>query len=208
MPTKSGMSVCVAVVLAVLAAMDSAPVPAAAQAAAAKPTFDCAKATHEIELLICKDAALAALDVKMAGVYEKAMKSWPAETAKLQRGMQNGWIRGRNDCWKATDKRACAEGSYQDRIFEIQLAAGMLKAPAAASFACSGGDGQPVSVSFYNDAEPPSAILKVGQDKMTLRQAQSASGARYRSGDVEFWEHQGEATIDWFGTKLTCKGKK
>jgi hypothetical protein len=22
---------------------------------------------------------------------------------------------------------------------------------------------------------------------------------------MEFWEHQGEATVDWYGTKLVCK---
>jgi len=67
-----------------------------------RATFDCTKASGEIEKLICKDEGLASLDRQMAEVYAKAMKSWPSDVAKEQRGYQRGWIKGRNDCWKET----------------------------------------------------------------------------------------------------------
>jgi uncharacterized protein len=154
---------------------------------------------------VCKDASLAALDLRMADVFQKAMKTWPADVAKTQRAMQIGWIKGRNDCWKSADLRACVDGNYKDRILEVQIASNQLKPPTTSAWACAGGEGKPVTVAFYNDAEPKAAILKVGDDKMTVYAAPAASGARYTSGQVEFWEHQGAATIDWFGTKLTCK---
>ena len=34
--------------------------------------------------------------------------------------------------------------------------------------------------------------------------SRSGSGARYAAPNVELWEHQGEATLDWYGKKLTC----
>jgi len=181
--------------------------PTAAQAPA-KPSFDCAKATGEVEKMICQDPALAALDVQMAAAWQKALGLFPPDVAKTQRALQNGWIRGRNDCWKEKPARACVETSYQNRLFELQLESKQLKAPIVSAWACTGGDGKPVTMSFYNDATPQAGVLKVGDDKMTLFAARSGSGARYASGEIEFWEHQGEASITWWGTKLACKAKR
>jgi uncharacterized protein len=202
MPARTGMATCA---MAALAVLGTTLTPAAAQAPAAKPSVDCAKASGQVEELVCKDAGLAALDVRMADVFQKAMKTWPADVAKTQRAMQIGWIKGRNDCWKSADLRACVDANYKDRILELQIASNQLKPPTTSAWACTGGEGKPVTVAFYNDAEPKAAILKVGGDTMTVYAAPSASGARYGSGQVDFWEHQGAATIDWFGTKLTCK---
>lgn len=52
-------------------------------ACAATPSFDCAKAAGAAETLICKDAALAALDNELATLYPKAL-------ANLSRTAQNG----------------------------------------------------------------------------------------------------------------------
>ena len=30
---------------------------------------------------------------------------------------------------------------------------------------------------------------------------------RYTAANVEFWEHHGEATVDWFGTELVCTAR-
>src|SRR5512137_1696094 len=77
------------------------------------PSFDCAKASGRIEQLVCKDAGLASLDRKLADAYAKALKSWPADVAKEQRAIQRGWIKGRDECWKAGDLRACVENEYK-----------------------------------------------------------------------------------------------
>jgi len=47
--------------------------------------------------------------------------------------------------------------------------------------------------------------LTYGNDQTIAFVAPSGSGARYTAQNVEFWEHQGEATIDWYGTELRCK---
>jgi membrane-bound inhibitor of C-type lysozyme len=48
-------------------------------------------------------------------------------------------------------------------------------------------------------------IGQSGPDQVIAYQAISGSGARYLGRNVEFWEHQGEATVTWFDQQLTCK---
>jgi len=169
------------------------------------PTFDCSKASGQVERLICKDDGLAALDRRMAEVYAKAMKNWPANIAKEQRAYQRGWIKGRNDCWKADDLRACTELSYRTRIVELQIKSGQLMVPTPVGYACTGGEDKPFLATFYQQTEPSSAVITYGDDQVIAFSAASASGAKYTAANVEFWEHQGEASVNWFGTKLTCR---
>ena len=196
-------------VAAVAAATLALPRSAAAQTAKpVTPTFDCAKATGEVEKLICADAGLAALDRRLADVYAKAVKQWPAEVSAEQRAIQRGWIKGRNDCWKSKDVRGCVDVEYKSRIVQLQIKSGQLMAPTPVGFACQGGENKPVTATFYNDTDPRSVVLTVGDDQAIAFAAPAASGAKYTAEGVEFWEHQGTATIGWFGTKLTCTPRK
>ena len=87
---------------------------------AAKPSFDCAKASHEAETLICKDAELAQLDVSLSSLYNTLLKHTPASEKNRLQSEQIGWVKGRNDCWKASDPRACIKGEYESRIGELK----------------------------------------------------------------------------------------
>jgi len=170
----------------------------------AGPTFDCANASGQVEKLICSDAGLAALDRRMAEVFAAAVKEWP-EVAAEQRAYQRGWIKGRNDCWKESDPRACTEASNRTRIVELQIKSGQLMAPTPVGFACTGGEDKPFLVAFCTQTEPPSAVITYGNDQVIAFAAPSGSGAKHKAANVEFWEHQGEASVEWFGTKLTCR---
>ena len=77
--------------------------------------------------------------------------------------------------------------------------------PTPVGFTCTGGKDAPFLVTFDNETEPPSAVITYGSDRVTAFAAPSGSGARYTGDRVESWEHQGEATVDWYGTKLVCK---
>ncbi len=169
------------------------------------PRFDCSKASGEVEKLICADARLAALDRQMAEVYEKAIKGWPAAEIGKQKALQRGWIKGRNDCWKADDKRVCIEDSYRTRTVEIRIQSGQLMAPAPVGYQCKGEEHKPFMVTFYRETDPPSAVITFGDDQMIAFAAPAGSGAKYTAANVEFWEHHGDATVDWFGKKLECK---
>ena len=87
---------------------------------AAKPSFNCSKATHEVEKLICSDDELAALDVNLNSLYKVVYKNTPAAAQKRLKSEQIGWSKGRNDCWKASDQRACVKGGYETRINELK----------------------------------------------------------------------------------------
>jgi uncharacterized protein/heat shock protein HslJ len=178
--------------------------PARSQAQKPGPTFDCAKASGQVEQLICKDPELAALDRKMAEVYAAAMKRFPANIAAQERATQRGWIKGRNDCWKATDVRRCVIEEYRTRIVELQIRSGQLMAPKAIGYECPE-KGKPFFATFYKETDPPSAVLTYGNDQVIAFLAPSASGAKYVATNMEFWEHHGEATVNWYGTKMTCK---
>ncbi len=88
------------------------------------PRFDCAKASHEVEELICKDAGLASLDRKLTEVYDRAPKRVREDGYEDPRPFRRGWVKGRNDCWKAEDVRQCVETAYKHRIAELQIGYG------------------------------------------------------------------------------------
>lgn len=182
----------------------AAPYQGLAGTAATAPSFNCAKASGQVEQLICSDASLAALDRQMASTYAKAMRNWPAAVAKEQQAFQIGWIKGRNDCWKADNQKACVREAYQSRLVELQIKGGLVEAPTAVGYSCKSMKQQPVMAAFYNNTNPKAAVLTVGDDLVIAVIAPSGSGARYTASNVEFWEHQGTATIQWFGKTLSC----
>jgi len=181
---------------------------AVAQMPAQGPSFDCARASGQVEALICKDAELSALDRRMAEVHSNAMKAWPEPVAREQRAYQRGWIKGRDECWKEEDVRACTELSYRTRIAEFQIGSGQLQAPISIGYECSDPGRKPFTVSFYSETEPASAVITYGDDQVIAFRTPAASGAKYAASGVEFWEHQGEASVEWFGATLTCRPRK
>lgn len=103
---------------AVLASVCALPLPAHA----AGPSFDCAKAQSSAEKMVCADASLAALDRETARLYGLARGSKHMDEARRKEltAYQRGWVKGRDDCWKEDDRRACIVASYVTRIHELR----------------------------------------------------------------------------------------
>jgi uncharacterized protein len=177
---------------------------ALAWADASLPTFDCSKASGEIETLICSDPELAALDHKMDAVFKRALAKNTGPDLKTLAAHQRGWIKGRNDCWKAQDKKQCVIESYNVRMVELQITNGLVMAPTAVGFVCNGDLSIPFFATFYNELDPPAAVITYGGDQTIAIAAPAASGSRYIAANMEFWEHHGEAKVTWYGTQLTC----
>ena len=189
-----------------------------APARAADPSFDCAKAEHEIETLICADDRLAALDREIARLYALALEGphMTADRATRLKAYQRGWIKGRNDCWKADDKAACATDESMRRILELRQGyadaradddAGISGGPLAV--ACEGWD---VGVGFaWVLTEPELAILQWMDRTVVLERAMAASGVRYvarrSEGEHEFWTKGMDAmlTIPERPETMTCR---
>ncbi len=179
----------------------AATAPVQAALAAATPSFDCSKSPGEFEQMVCKDPALAALDRQLADTFAQALAK-TSDKATLQ-ATERGWIKGRDDCWKADDKPACVRDAYIVRIVDLRIQHGLVVIPSAVEYRCDD-NSKPFAATFYND-EPRAAVLTWGNDQAIVPAAVSASGARYAAQGVEFWEHQGEASVDFYGNKLACK---
>jgi membrane-bound inhibitor of C-type lysozyme len=76
----------------------------------------------------------------------------------------------------------------------------------AFSFQCTaaGKPAEVVNVTYY-ETEPGLALIERGNRTRPAFQALSASGAKYEGKGVMFWEHQGEAQMEWSGMQLSCK---
>ena len=117
-------------------------------------------------------------------------------------------IERRDDCCKPGDTKECETEAYQSRMLQRQIVSGQLATPTAIGLNCGDIEQAPFKAEFYNDASPPAVVLTRGQDQVIAFIARSGSGARYTAEGVEFWEHQGQANVDWFGTKLVCAVEK
>lgn len=169
--------------------------PAETAPALAPPSFDCAKAASEAEKLVCTDAELAALDRQLAARYAEAKDIDPA--------VQRGWVKGRDECWKADDARLCVLESYRTRLVELAIHAPVV-VPKAVEYRCDD-NSKPFTMTYYNDLDPQAAVMTWGNDQAIVFPQPAASGARYGRSGIEYWEHQGEASVDFFGNKLSCR---
>lgn len=73
-------------------------------------------------------------------------------------------------------------------------------------YRCDGLD-RPVRAAFDAQAQPPSAVVQVGDEQVVALQVPAASGARYTAKGMEFWEHQGEAMLTWAGQAYSCSAR-
>lgn len=161
------------------------------------PSFDCDRAEGTVEELICDDAELAALDRALADVWATVMIR-AADNADLPmiKAEQRGWIKGRNDCWKATDVRACVVDVYTRRIAELQATWRLVDHRRPAVYTCADDPANEFVATFFA-TEPPTVILERGDRAVVCYQERSASGARYTGPDIEFWIKGDEAMLTW-----------
>ncbi len=160
------------------------------------PTFDCAKASGSIEKMVCADPELGTLDRTLSAVYSAALSKAANERPPVLKTEQRGWIKGRNDCWKADDKRACVVEAYRRRIVELQARYRLVHASSHVRYVCNGNPADEVIATYFK-TDPPSLIAERGDQTSLMFLEPSASGARYVGRNESLWEHQGETTVVW-----------
>ena len=194
-------------------------------ASAQVPTFDCAKASGAVETLICKDAALSALDQTLADVYKAAAAKATGPMAATLRAEQRGWIGGRNECWKARpatpmsitatwtadSTRVCVEAQYRLRTSELQATWRLLDGKTV-SYACQNNPANEV-VATYFATDPPTVRMERGDRTFTLWQVPAASGAKYEGQNVSLWNKGAEVSVWRLDTdtgateEITCRAR-
>jgi uncharacterized protein len=173
------------------------------------PSFDCGKASGAVEKMICGDAALAKADRQLASVYAAAAKKAGTPVPGWLRAEQSGWIKGRNDCWKDSDVRACIEREYTNRIVDLQARSRLVKFTGPVTYACTNANGEKSEViATFHETDPRSTLIERGDRTVLGTIVRAASGAKYEGANLMFWEHQGEALVTWMGTELKCKPLK
>ncbi|SDJ41726.1 MliC family protein [Aliiruegeria lutimaris] len=182
--------------------------------AADGPSFDCSAATSETETLICGDARLSELDRRLAARFSAAMEAargldaGAAGAEDALRGFQRGWIKGRDECWKAQDSRACIEESYLTRE-GVLVATWMLEPPRGTDFWSCGGSPANEVVTTYFDTELPSVRFERGDSVDAGSLVRTASGSKYEgSFGRSIWIKGEEATYrepDPDGKSYECR---
>lgn len=175
-------------------------------APAAAPSFDCARVeAGSIAARVCASPALSALDRRLAEVYAAARARAAHEHPPRLAAEQRGWIKGRDDCWKAADATACVHEAYRLRTAELQARYSLLPGRGPVRYACRGNPADEVTATFF-DTDPPTARVERGDQVSLMFQQPAASGARYAGRNESLWEHQGQARVRWGhdAEEMTC----
>lgn len=84
---------------------------------AAKPSFDCAKATNAVERAICSDPMLAAMDVSVAADYKKALNA--AANKEALKAEQRQWLQQmHSQCSNGAFQ--CIQQHYRERLSQLK----------------------------------------------------------------------------------------
>ena len=90
------------------------------QAAAAGPSFDCAKAGNWAEKEICKSDELAALDAWFGPLYGQVAQRLAGKELDDLKARRKAWLKSRNDCKGEADGTACLKTRYQEFTADLE----------------------------------------------------------------------------------------
>ena len=191
-------------------------------AAPQPPSFDCAKAQGAVEKRICSDAELAALDRQLGEVYKAASAQAKGPLATRLREDQRGWVKGRNDCWKADGQKTwitatwtvdtvkgCVDAQYRLRISELQ-AVWRLLPPKTLSYACQNNPANELVANFFA-TDPPTIRAERGDRSYLLWRVGAAADGRYEGQNVDLLQQGNELKFSALDTNtgktetLLCK---
>ena len=184
------------------AALAIAIVPAA-RAADAGGSVDCTTPAGGVATAICGDTALTILDRRLVEVYAAATKAATPEQRNRLFAEQQSWLDDRRRCTGAQAKTDCMKDLYVRRIADLQATFKLVKSRGPFRFACGKGPDDYMTAQYF-ETDPPSARFFHNGRTVTAFVARSGSGARYENANVSFWEHQGEASVVWYGRSFTC----
>jgi uncharacterized protein len=175
----------------------------------AAPSFDCSGVRPgSTEELICKDAELSALDREMDRLYRKIKAQTAEKDFQTVQAYQRGWLKGRNESWKASDPRQFVFDAYQEGIAVLSVQAGEVMAPKPVSYECTGGEFERLVASFYDTTPPVGVFTRTpgGDWPQYIATGWQDQGAiHYNIGGLDFVERDGQADLNWAGTLMKCK---
>lgn len=168
------------------------------------PSFDCSQAEGEVENLICQEPSLMVMDNHLYYVYRAALTRagdldvGPEEAVNLLKATQRGWIKGRNDCWKSSERIAnCVEQAYARRIAELQVQWMLVPARETHRYTC-GSDSHEFTLTFFDTETLAGAALEYSDNREVLIVTPTASGVKYAGKFGRYvWIKGDEALFVW-----------
>ena len=187
----------------------------AGDAAAAGPSFDCAKAGNWAEKQICGNDELAALDAWFGPLYGQVSQRLTGKDLDALKAKRKAWLKQRNDCKAEADGMACLKTRYQEFTGELegqfaQLVGGGAKGAGGAAAAakspqaeCAGKADAQVCLEQLVDTEE--ANLAAAEAKAGDAAAQSDQADQ----NAHLGDRLAEANVAWRAYRNTeCKRRQ
>jgi len=164
-----------------------------------------AKDLGTVDQLICSDPELLKQDQQLAEVYQQALLKAANEKPPLLKAEQRGWVKGKAECWKEEDKKACASTLYTQRIAELQARYELLPASKKLLLSCENNPANEISVRYY-PTTPATLIADYG-DQVSLMYQQADQS--YVGRNEKLSEQKGIFTVQWGyeAPLMSCKTK-
>ena len=176
------------------------------QAASADNQINCqVKDQGTIDKLICSDPELLKQDQQLAEVYQQALLKAVNEKPPLLKAEQRGWVKGKAECWKEEDKKACASTLYTQRIAELQARYELLPVSKKLLLGCDNNPANEVSLRYY-PTTPATLIADYG-DQVSLMYQQADQS--YVGRNEKLSEQNSVFTVQWGyeAPLMSCKTK-
>jgi uncharacterized protein len=176
----------------------------AAGAFAKGPSFDCSKATTDIEQMICQDDTLSALDRKLAHYYSEASRRYPTSAPPRLKKEDVAWQQKLNECSNSADQRECIQTTYMTRIAEVQ-ASNDLVSGKAQTFRCKNEAGSESSLlATFHQTDPPTATFQRADQRVLAVMHTSDNQTRYEGPDLSFQHGPDSVRIVWRDDQMSC----
>lgn len=180
----------------------------------AQPSFDCHKTKVRVEKIICQYQSLIKLDNVLQAVFEEARHKAASSSddskkeVKQLKAIQRGWIKGRNECWKAqTNIVECIESSYLERIAYLQAQWALISPIKTEQYAC--GKNQPEFSVAFIPTEPMASVVVEYADKRQVFLQSNKQDKKMFQGELgrSIKLNEGVATLVWDQSQpgFTCK---
>lgn len=176
------------------------------QAATAGNQINCqAKDQGTIDKLICSDPELLKQDQQLAEVYQQALTKAANEKPPMLKTEQRGWVKGKAECWKQDDKRACATELYTLRIAELQARYELVPISKNLLLSCDNNPANEISLRYYSTT-PATLIADYGDQVSLMYQQEDHS---YVGRNEKLSEQNKVFTVQWGyqAPLMSCKTK-
>jgi len=168
--------------------------------------LDCAKATGEIDKLVCTDPELNELHQILVGYYDAAMGGMGERDRQSLRVRQRSWLEQRGKCIGQNAQRCLVE-QYNQRILVLEVHYGQGVSTEPLNYRCDELEHE-IHVTFFK-TEPPAVSLSFDELKdqpVTALLEPSDKGEKYVAADgLVFWASGNEASLSLVsGKKGIC----